>query len=55
VFSRTGCEEEIWAQEDKVTVEWRRLSKKELYDLYSSPNIIWANKIKNEMVRAYGI
>jgi hypothetical protein len=23
-------------------VEWRRLKYKELYDLYSPPNIIWA-------------
>jgi hypothetical protein len=25
---------------DEVTGEWRRLQKKELYALYSSPNII---------------
>jgi hypothetical protein len=25
---------------DELTGEWRRLHKKELYDLYSSPNII---------------
>jgi hypothetical protein len=27
-------------QRDEVTEEWRRLYKKELYDLYFSPNII---------------
>jgi hypothetical protein len=27
-------------KEDEVTGEWRRLHKKELYVLYSSPNII---------------
>jgi hypothetical protein len=26
---------------DKVTGEWRRLHTKELYALYSSPNIVW--------------
>ena len=29
---------------DEVTGEWRRLHNKELYDLYSSPNIIQVNK-----------
>jgi hypothetical protein len=27
-------------KKEKVTGEWRRLHKKELYALYSSPNII---------------
>jgi hypothetical protein len=29
---------------DEVTGDWRRLHNKELYALYSSPNIIWVIK-----------
>jgi hypothetical protein len=29
---------------DEVTGEWRKLHKKELDDLYSSPNIVWVIK-----------
>jgi hypothetical protein len=29
-----------WPKRDEVTGEWRRLHNGELYDLYSSPNII---------------
>jgi hypothetical protein len=37
---------------DKVTGKWRRLHKKELYYLYSSPNII--RVIKSRIVRWAG-
>jgi hypothetical protein len=37
---------------DKVTGEWRRVHKKELYALYSSPNIIWV--IKSRRLRWAG-
>jgi hypothetical protein len=30
----------FWPKKDAVTGEWRRLHNEELYDLYSSPNII---------------
>jgi hypothetical protein len=39
-------------KKDEVTGEWRRLHKKELYALYSSPNII--RVIKSRRVRWAG-
>jgi hypothetical protein len=39
-------------ERDEVTGEWRRLHKKELYALYSSPNII--RVIKSRKLRWAG-
>ena len=38
---------------DEVTGEYRKLHNEELNDLYSSPNIVWCDKVeKNEMDKA---
>jgi hypothetical protein len=39
-------------QRDEVTGNWRTLHNEELYDLYSSPNIIWV--IKSRLIRLVG-
>jgi hypothetical protein len=39
---------------DEVRGEWRRLHNKELYALYSSPNIIWVIKSRRQMGRTCG-
>jgi hypothetical protein len=44
-----GAQKAIWAKRNEGPGEYRRLRNKELYDLYSSPNIISVTRIqKNE-------
>ena len=33
-------------QRNEITVEWRRLHKEELNDLYCSPNIVWVTRLR---------
>jgi len=40
------------SNKDEATGEWRRLHKEELYDLYSSPNVI--RVIKSRRIRRVG-
>jgi hypothetical protein len=47
VFENRVLRKMFGPQRDEVTGEWRRLHNEELYDVYSSPNII--RIIKNEM------
>jgi hypothetical protein len=43
VFENRVLRMTIGPTRDKVIGEWRRLHNAELYNLYSPPNIIWAN------------
>ena len=47
VFENRVLRNIFWPKRDEVTGEWRKLHKRELNDLYYSPNL--SDKIKNEM------
>jgi hypothetical protein len=44
VFKNRVLRRIFGSKRDEVTGEWRRLHNKELYALYSSPNLIWVIK-----------
>jgi hypothetical protein len=52
VFENKVLRRIFWPKRDEVTGEWRRLHNKELYALYSSPNII--RVIKSRRLRQAG-
>jgi hypothetical protein len=41
VFEKMVLKKMLGPEREEVTEEWRRLHKKELYDLYSSSNVTW--------------
>ena len=44
VFENSVLRRVFGPKRDKVTVEWRKLHKEELRDLYSLPNMVWVVK-----------
>jgi hypothetical protein len=52
VFEKRMLRNVLWRKTGEVMWEWRRLHNKELYSLYSSPNII--RVIKSRRLRGAG-
>jgi hypothetical protein len=46
VFEKRVLSRIFWSKRDEVIGEWRRLHDKEIYALYSSPNIIRVIKLR---------
>jgi hypothetical protein len=44
VFENRVLRKILGSKRDEVTGDWRRLHNEKLYDVYSSPNIIWVIK-----------
>jgi hypothetical protein len=53
VFENSARRKILGPKRDEVTGDWRRLHKQELYNMYSSRNIIQA--MKNEMSHTSGM
>jgi hypothetical protein len=48
IFENRVLRRIVGPKRDEVTGEWRRLLRKELYALYSSPNTIWLIKQRRQ-------
>jgi hypothetical protein len=45
VFENGVLRKISWPKRGEVKEEWKRLHKEELYDLYSSTNVVWVIKL----------